>query len=176
MRAVTIALFTGIVWIGFSAVNGTAAAVENRGAEISETGIEGEIEDLLEGIAAERRFAIEQHFESILTWLQEAADAAVRKKDASLARLSECQRQLKQVVYERKEPLSEGGSWGLLASILYSARFSSVVIDGRILHEGEMVHGVKVVRINKDTVELVKNGRMWHQKVGMTFPVEAGAV
>ncbi len=176
MRAVTIALFAGMVWIGFSAVNGTAAAVERSAAAISEEGLEAEIETLLEEIAAERKWAIEQRFESILTWLQEAADAAMRKKDTSLAVLAECERQLKKAVYERKEPVSEVGSWGLLASILYSARMSSVVIDDQILHEGETIHGVKVVRIHEDTVELAKDDERWQQKVGMTFPVEADPV
>ncbi len=165
-----------MIWIGFSAVNGTAAAVERSAAAISETGIEEGIENLLAEIAAERRWAIEQRFDSILTWLQEAADAAMRKKETSLAALAECERQLKKAVCERKEPVSEGGSWGLLASILYSARMSSVVIDGKILHEGETIHGVKVVKIHEDTVELAKNGERWQQKVGMTFPVEADPV
>jgi len=176
LRLVAIALITTVLVAALLTAKAAAKAVEKRSVATSETGIEGEIEDLLEAIAAERRFAIEQHFESILTWLQEAADAAMRKKDTSLAALAESERQLKKAVYERKEPVSEEGSCGLLASILYSTRLSSVVIDGRILHEGETIHGVKVVRINKDTVELAKNARTWRQKVGMTFPVEADPV
>jgi hypothetical protein len=176
LRAVAIALIAAVWVTGLLTAKVTAKAVENRSAAISETGIEAEIEDLLEEISAERRWAIEQHFESILTWLQEASEAAMRKKDTSLAALAECERQLKKAVYERKAPVSEGGSWGLLASILYSARVSSVVIDGQILHEGETIHGVKVVRINEDTVELAKDGQMWRQKVGMTFPIEADPV
>ena len=176
LRLVAIALITTVLVASLLASKAAAKAVENRSVATSETGIEGEIEDLLEAIATERRFAIEQHFESILTWLQEAVDAAMRKKDTSLSALAESERQLKKAVYERKEVVSEGCSWGLLASILYSARVSSVVIDGQILHEGETIHGVKVVRIKQDTVELAKDGRMWRQKVGMTFPVEADAV
>jgi len=176
LRAVAIALIAAVCVTGLLTAKVTAKAVEERSAEISETGLEAEIENLLEEIAAERRWAIEQHFKSILTWLQEAADAAMRKKDTSLAALAECERQSKKAVYKRKEPVSDGDSWGLLASILYSARVSSVVIDGRILHEGETIHGVKVVRIHEDKVELAKNGEKWQQKVGMTFPVEAGPV
>ena len=168
LRVVAIALIAA-VWL-------TAKAVENRSAAPGERGIEAEIVDLLEEISAERRWAIEQHFESILSWLQEAADAATRKKDTSLAALAECERQMKNALYESKEPVSERGSRGLLASILYSARVCSVVIDGRILHEGDMIHGVKVVRINEDTVELAKDGQRWRQNVGMRFPVEAGPV
>jgi hypothetical protein len=59
---------------------------------------------------------------------------------------------------------------GLLGSILYSNRHSSVVIDGAILHEGDIIHGVKVFKIREDTVELEKNGQRWQQNVGMTFP------
>jgi len=176
LRAVAIALTAAAGVTGLLTAKGTARAVENQSAVISETGLEEEIENLLEEIAAERRWAIEQRFESILTWLQEAADVAMRKKETSLAALAECERQMKKGVCERKEPVSEAGSWGLLASILYSARVSSVVIDGQILHEGETIHGVKVVRIHEDTVELAKNDEKWQQRVGMTFPVEADPV
>jgi hypothetical protein len=131
MRVITIALFAGMVLVGFSKV----------------------------------------------TRLQEAADAAMGKKETSLAAFAESGRQLTQAVSESKEPvLEEEGRWGLLASILYSARVSSVVIDGEILHEGDTIHGVKVVGINEDTVELAKDDERWQQKVGMVFPVEAGQV
>jgi hypothetical protein len=59
---------------------------------------------------------------------------------------------------------------GLLGSILYSNRHSSVVIDGVILHEGDIIHGVKVFKIHEDAVELEKNGQRWQQNVGMSFP------
>jgi hypothetical protein len=65
---------------------------------------------------------------------------------------------------------------GLLASILYSAKNSSVVIDGVILHEGDMICGVKVVKIHEDTVELEKEGQKWQQKLGMRFPAKSDAV
>ena len=65
---------------------------------------------------------------------------------------------------------------GLLASILYSAKNSSVVIDGVILHEGDMIHGVKVVKVHEDTVELEKEGQKWQQKIGMRFPAKSDAV
>jgi len=176
IRAATIVLFAGMAWIGFSTVNGTAAAVEKPAAAISQEGLEEEIKTLLEEITAERKWTIEQRFDSILTWLQDAADAATRKKETSLAALAEYERQLKEAVYERAEPVAEAGSWGLLASILYSARVSSVVIDGRILHEGDTIHGVKIVGINEDAVELAKGDQRWQQKVGMAFPVEANPV
>ena len=173
MRAATIVLFAGMAWIGFSAVKGNAAAVERAPAATSREGLEEEIVTLLEEISSERKWAIEQRFESILTWLQEAADAATRKKEASLAALAESERQLNKAVYERAEPVAETGKCGLLASILYSARVSSVVIDGRILHKGDTIHGVKIVGINKDTVEFAKDDQKWQQAVGMVFPVEA---
>ncbi len=65
---------------------------------------------------------------------------------------------------------------GLLGSILYSNRRSSVVIDGVILHEGDIIHGVKVFKIHEDAVELEKNGQRWQQNVGMTFPPAADRV
>ena len=65
---------------------------------------------------------------------------------------------------------SPSAAGGLLGSILYSNRHSSIVIDGVILHEGDIIHGVKVFKIHEDAVELEKNGQRWQQNVGMTFP------
>lgn len=176
LRVVAIALIA-VVWLtSLLTAKVRAKSVENGSAASGETVIEAEIVALLEEISAERRWAIEQQFETLVSWLQEAADSAMRKKDRSLVALAECERQMKNALYERKEPVSERCSRGLLASILYSARFCSVVIDGRILHEGDMIHGVKVVRINEDSVELAKDEQRWRQNVGMTFPVEAGPV
>jgi type II secretory pathway component PulC len=58
---------------------------------------------------------------------------------------------------------------GLLSSILYSERSSSVVIDGEILHEGDVIRDVKVFKIHKDAVELEKNGQKWLQGLGTVF-------
>ena len=79
------------------------------------------------------------------------------------------QEQLEEVEERADTGRNSEGRCGLLASILYSDRISSVVIDGLILHEGDMIHGVRVFKIHKDTVELEKSGEKWEQQVGMTF-------
>ncbi|HIJ71255.1 MAG TPA: hypothetical protein HPP87_07815 [Planctomycetes bacterium] len=171
--------FVLVVWLFFTFLLPAGAADragQETGSEIIGTDIEDEIANLLEEITTERRFAIERHFESILSWLQDATEAAMCKKDASLSALGESERQLKKGIYESREQVPKETGLGLLSSILYSVRFSSVVIDGRILHEGEMIHGVEVVKINTDTVELCKEETRWHQEVGMSFPAEAGGV
>ncbi len=50
-------------------------------------------------------------------------------------------------------------------SILYSEDNPSVVIGNSIFHEGEKVRGVSIIKINKDNVEFVMNGRIWSQEV-----------
>jgi len=61
------------------------------------------------------------------------------------------------------------GSGGLgklnVKSILYSEDNSSVVIGNSIFHEGEQVRGVSIIKINKDNVEFVMNGKIWSQEV-----------
>jgi hypothetical protein len=53
----------------------------------------------------------------------------------------------------------------IVKSILYSEDNSSAVISGRILHEGEIIQGAKVVKISRDSVEFEMNGKRWTQRV-----------
>ena len=53
-----------------------------------------------------------------------------------------------------KTPLEQG--W--LTSIVYSEENASAMVSNRLVHEGDMVNGYKVVKIHKDKVEFEKNG------------------
>ncbi|MFB0555363.1 MAG: hypothetical protein ACETWQ_18815 [Phycisphaerae bacterium] len=53
----------------------------------------------------------------------------------------------------------------IVKSILYSEDNPSAVISGRILHEGEKIRNVSIIKISKDTVEFEMNGKRWTQKV-----------
>ena len=57
---------------------------------------------------------------------------------------------------------------GLITSIVYSPEKSSVVIDQKIMHEKDIIHGVTVVKIYKDRVVFEKNRDRWEQKVRQT--------
>ncbi len=51
-----------------------------------------------------------------------------------------------------------------LKGILYSEDKSSALIGDTIAREGDIIDGVKVIKINKDTVEFEKNGEKWTQR------------
>jgi len=53
----------------------------------------------------------------------------------------------------------------IVKGILYSEDEASAVIGNQIVHEGEKIQGVTVIRIGKDTVEFEMNGKIWTQKV-----------
>ena len=53
----------------------------------------------------------------------------------------------------------------IVKSILYSEDNPSAVIGGRIVHEGETIRGVSVIKISRDNVEFEMNGKRWTQKV-----------
>ncbi len=53
----------------------------------------------------------------------------------------------------------------IVKSILYSEDNSSAVIGNSIVHEGETIRGVSVIKISKDGVEFEMNGKRWTQKV-----------
>jgi len=60
-----------------------------------------------------------------------------------------------------KAPLEQG--W--LMSIVYSEENTSAVVSGRVVHEGDMVDGYKVVKIHRDKVEFEKNGKIFTKQV-----------
>jgi len=53
-----------------------------------------------------------------------------------------------------KTPLEQG--W--LTSIVYSEENASAMVSNKIVHEGDMVKGYKVLKIHRDKVEFEKNG------------------
>lgn len=53
---------------------------------------------------------------------------------------------------------------GLITGILCVEEKPSAVIDGEVVHEGETIHGVKVVKIYRDKVEFEKNSKRWTQQ------------
>ncbi len=56
-----------------------------------------------------------------------------------------------------------------VAGIVYSTEQpSSVIIDGRILHEGDTIHGAIVVKIAENFVILRRGDKTWTIKAGQT--------
>jgi type II secretory pathway component PulC len=53
----------------------------------------------------------------------------------------------------------------IVKGILYTEDNQSAVIGNHIVHEGEEIRGVTVVKISKDSVEFEMNGKRWTQKV-----------
>lgn len=53
-----------------------------------------------------------------------------------------------------------------VTAIFYSEGNPSAVIgDEKTVHETDMIHGAKIVKIRGDKVEFERNGRSWTQKV-----------
>lgn len=52
-----------------------------------------------------------------------------------------------------------------VTGILFSNDRPSAIIGYRIVHEGETIHDVQVVKIHKDKVEFEKDGRRWTQTI-----------
>ncbi len=52
-----------------------------------------------------------------------------------------------------------------VGAIVFSQDKPSAVVNGHIVHAGEVISGVTVLRIYRDSVEFEKNGKTWFQKV-----------
>ncbi len=54
---------------------------------------------------------------------------------------------------------------GMVTGILYAMEESSAVIDRQVVRTGDTLHGVKIVSIDRFTVEFEKDGTRWKQRV-----------
>ena len=54
---------------------------------------------------------------------------------------------------------------GEVTGILYSKDRPSAILDSQVVHEGDTIHGVKLIKVYKDKVAFEKNGRKWEQQV-----------
>ncbi|MHC4625890.1 MAG: hypothetical protein ACYTDV_02815 [Planctomycetota bacterium] len=62
----------------------------------------------------------------------------------------------------------------IVKGILYSEDEASAVVGEQIVHQGEMIKGATVIRIDKDSVEFEMNGKRWTEKVrGKSGPGES---
>jgi hypothetical protein len=61
---------------------------------------------------------------------------------------------------ERPEP-----RFGVVTAILYCDDSPSVMIEDQMLHEGDVIHDVRVLDIKTDRVQFEKQGDQWEQGV-----------
>jgi hypothetical protein len=52
-----------------------------------------------------------------------------------------------------------------LGAIIFSQDRSSAIVNGRIVHAGETVSGITVLKINKESVEFELDGERWVQRI-----------
>lgn len=90
-----------------------------------------------------------------------------------LASMPKIEKQLNKSVgieNKRARPAPPKARSGLITAILYTNSGSSIVIDDKILYEGDTIHGVKVVKIHQDSVEFAKNTNQWTQRIHQVPP------
>jgi len=57
---------------------------------------------------------------------------------------------------------------GTITGIAYSENSASALLNSQIIHEGDIIQGIKVVKIRKGAIEFEKDGKKWTQRVGET--------
>lgn len=117
-----------------------------------------------------KRFAVVQSWiaerkNQILAKLEwETVKLEQRKQYALTVGLAQLEKQLKEDALKPEPAVT----YGLVTGILYSADKPSAIVDRKIVHEGDTIHGVTVVKIFRDKVVFEKKGRGWDQKVQET--------
>ncbi len=65
-----------------------------------------------------------------------------------------------------KYPLtSKSPQKGIVNGILFDEENPAALIDNQLVHEGDTIGGVNVVRISPEKIQFEKNGRVWTQRV-----------
>lgn len=54
---------------------------------------------------------------------------------------------------------------GVVTGIFYTEDDPSAMVGEKIVHEGDMLRGVKVIKIHLNKIEFEKNGKSWSQQV-----------
>jgi hypothetical protein len=114
-----------------------------------------------------KRFAVAQsriaeRKSEILAKLEyETADLERGRNYALTVTLPELEKQLK---HDLLKPEAEP-THGLVTGIVYSADKPSAIVDRKMVHEGDVIHGATVVKIYQDSVKFSEKGKNWEQKV-----------
>lgn len=109
-----------------------------------------------QSLIAERESEILAHLE------RETLELEQHKQYALTVGLVQLEKQLKEDAMKPKPEATHG----MVTGIIYSSDRPSAAIDRRIVHQGDTIQGVKVVKIFGDKVVFEKKGRGWDQKVG----------
>jgi hypothetical protein len=91
----------------------------------------------------------------------ETADLEREKKYALTITLPKLEKQLKQDLLTPKPKPTHG----MVTGIVYSADKPSAIVDRKIVHERDVIHGATVVKIYRDSVKFSKKSKNWEQKV-----------
>jgi hypothetical protein len=129
---------------------------------------DGDFADIIK--RSPKRFAVAQsriaeRKSEILAKLEyETADLERGRNYALTVTLPELEKQLKQdLLKPEAEP-----THGLVTGIVYSEDKPSAIVDRKIVHEGDVIHGATVVKIYRDSVKFSKKSKNWEQKVQQT--------
>lgn len=126
-----------------------------------------QLKDKYNKLKSPERFAVvqtriaERKSEILAKLEQETTDLERGRNYALTVTLPELEKQLKQdLLKPQPEP-----THGLVTGIVYSADKPSAIVDRKMVHEGDVIHGATVVKIYRDSVKFSENGKNWEQKV-----------
>ena len=84
-----------------------------------------------------------------------------QKRYALTVELPELEARLKaNLIKPRTEPTR-----GVVTGIVYTQDNPTAIIEGKVVHQGETIHGTKVLKIEPDKVLFASGGARWQQKV-----------
>ena len=75
---------------------------------------------------------------------------------------------VEKILREDGQNLKSESIKGLIISIVYSPDKPSAVVDNKIVHNGDIIHGASVIKIDKEKVVFEKNRNKWQQSVRQT--------
>jgi len=107
--------------------------------------------------------------ETLTSYEQELAHLEKRRQ-YELAQVDKWETQMKGYVSVAVRQITtepQSGSLGLVTGIMYSQNRPSALIGNRIIvHQGDVVHGIRILEIHRDKVLFEKDSVTWAQAIG----------
>lgn len=109
--------------------------------------------------AAEKQ--IDHKKKELLDKLDISIDDIEKQKEYTLSKIASREKRLKDRSLAKPKL-----THGVVTGIVYSSDKPMIILDRNFMGEGEIMFGVKIVKIYPDKVEFKKNNKQWTQNVG----------
>ena len=93
------------------------------------------------------------------------------RRQLALVRLEQKEKNLKEQAFKTVHHVKaqpETPKRGIVNAIIYYNGKFTAMVDNKIVHEGDRIEGIEILKIHADKIQFKKNRSRWTQKLGET--------